>query len=320
MLDVFFTVDVEIWCGGWDNLDEKFPQAFQRYIYGKTPQGYYGLPYQLQLLKDHGLDAVFFVEPLFSGRFGISPLEEIIGLICDAGQEVQLHLHPEWVDESTQPFLPYRVNKTSRLQAFSLNEQQVLVKTAAELVKKAHGGTVNAFRAGGFNFDTNTLLALAANGIAFDSSYNGSLSGLSSGVMPGKLICEPLVYNGVSEYPMTVFRDGTGSLRHAQLGACSFREVEGLLWRALELERTAFVILSHNFELLNTKRDRQDPIVTKRMRKLVNFFDRHRDCFRLCGFKNLRGLVSTNQPDPLSSPLWKTFLRISEQARRLRYG
>ena len=81
MLEVFFTVDVEVWCDGWDDLDSKFPSSFQRYIYG--PQCHGGLPTQLQVLSDHGLTGVCFVEPLFAGRFGLAPLAEIVGLIDD---------------------------------------------------------------------------------------------------------------------------------------------------------------------------------------------------------------------------------------------
>ena len=100
MLDVFYTVDVEIWCDGWVDIDAKFPDAFQRYIYGRTATGAFGLPYQLELLSDHGLTGVFFVEPLFATRFGEQPLAEIVGLIQERGHEVQLHLHTEWVDEA----------------------------------------------------------------------------------------------------------------------------------------------------------------------------------------------------------------------------
>ncbi len=81
MIDVFLTVDVEVWCDGWDDIDAKFPGAFQRYIYGPTPRGDYGLPYQLHQLQEHGLTGVFFVEPLFSTRFGLDPLAEIVGLV-----------------------------------------------------------------------------------------------------------------------------------------------------------------------------------------------------------------------------------------------
>lgn len=74
MMDVFLTVDVEVWCDGWDDIDVKFPSAFQRYIYGPTSRGNYGLPHQLHQLKEHGLTDVFFVESLFSTQFGARPI------------------------------------------------------------------------------------------------------------------------------------------------------------------------------------------------------------------------------------------------------
>ena len=127
MLNVFLTVDVEVWCGGWDSIDTKFPEAFQRYVYGPTTRGNYGLPYQLQLLSDTGLTGVFFVEPLFSGRFGTDPLAEIVGLIGEKSQEVQLHLHTEWVDEAIEPLFPGIKEKRQHMRHFSLEEQNILI-------------------------------------------------------------------------------------------------------------------------------------------------------------------------------------------------
>ena len=95
MLEVFLTIDVEAWCDEWSNLDAQFPAAFQRYVHGPGGQG--GLPTQLQVMNDHGLKSVCFVEPLFAGRFGQAPLAEVVGVVQQAGHEVQLHLHTEWV-------------------------------------------------------------------------------------------------------------------------------------------------------------------------------------------------------------------------------
>jgi peptidoglycan/xylan/chitin deacetylase (PgdA/CDA1 family) len=316
MLDVFLTVDVEVWCDGWDNIDAKFPGAFKRYIYGPTPKGDYGLPMQLRLLQEHGLSAVFFVEPLFATRFGSQPLAEILGLVRQPAHEIQLHLHTEWVDESTEPLLEGITGKRQFLRYFSLYEQTALIKAGAELIESAGGGSVNAFRAGSFGFNRETLKALSINGIAFDSSYNASLFGPDSGVSPKIPVVEPMECEGVYEYPMTVFQGGTGKLRHAQITACSSRELEGLLWQALESGRKAFVILSHNFELLNSSMDSPDEIVVARFRKLCSFLDRHRDCFRVRGFRNLDPVPVLSQPAPLTSPLWKTGLRMLEQGLR----
>lgn len=319
MLDVFFTVDVEIWCDGWHNIDEKFPSAFRKYIYGPTAKGDYGLPYKLRVLNDHGLKGVFFVEPLFSSRFGEQSLAEIVGLVGESGHEVQLHLHPEWVDESKIPLLAGIHSKRNHLRNFSISEQTTLIGAGAQLLKQAGASNINAFRAGGFAFNQDTLSALSANGILFDSSYNASLFGPDSGVMPGVVVVEPIECAGVFEYPMTVFNDGTQSLRHAQLTSCSYQEMEGLLWQALEAERSAFVILSHGSELLNLAKNRPDEIVVKRFQKLCSFLDRNRDSFCVRGFHGLKPRAVLQQPLPLVSPVWKTGARMFAQAYRRKY-
>jgi hypothetical protein len=320
MLNVFYTVDVEVWCGGWNNIDEKFPSAFEAYIYGSTAKGRYGLPYQLELLQQHGLLGVFFMEPLFSTRFGLEPLAEIVGLVREARQDVELHLHTEWVDESKQPLMEGVNNKRQHLRQFSLSEQTQLIAIGARLLEQAGADRVKAFRAGSFAFNQDTLGALAANGIMFDSSYNASMFGADSGVMPGTTLVEPVECDGVHEYPMTVYRDGTSALRHAQLTSCSWRELEGLLWQALESQRQAFVILSHNFELLNLAKNRPDYVVVKRFRQLCEFLDKNRDCFQTKGFRDLAVNNVDNQPAPLRSPLWKTGARTLEQLYRRRYS
>ncbi|MCK7579199.1 MAG: hypothetical protein MZV65_28025 [Chromatiales bacterium] len=104
-MKVYLTFDVEIWCNGWGRLDAEFPAAFERYVYGRSRHGEYALPKTLEILDQHGLHGIFFVEPLFAMRFGVEYLKHIIDIIQSAGQEVQLHLHPEWTDESPEPII-----------------------------------------------------------------------------------------------------------------------------------------------------------------------------------------------------------------------
>ena len=318
MLDVFFTVDVEIWCDGWQDIDRKFQGAFKKYIYGSTPAGDFGIPYKLKVLNEHGLQGVFFVEPLFSARFGKEPLAEIVGMLDAGGQEVQLHLHTEWVDEARKPLLEDVSGKRQHLRYFSTADQTALIEIGLEMLEEAGAVNTNAFRAGSFAFNRDTLRALAANGVSFDSSYNATMFGLDSGVMPGVTVVEPVECEGVREYPMSVFRDGRG-LRHAQLTACSYGEMEHLLWQAVEADRKSFVILSHSSELLNANMDRADNMVTGRFRKLCAFLDKNRDVFRVRGFKGLEPKLAKQQPEPLTSPIWRTGGRMLEQAYRMVY-
>lgn len=319
MLEVFLTVDVEIWCDNWIDIDHKFPDAFCRYVYGPTSHGNFGLPYQTDILNSHGLLGVFFVEPLFAARFGIQPLAEIVSLIKDKGQEIQLHLHTEWVDEARIPLLPDVTQKRQHLCYFNQEEQTSLIESGLRLLAEAGAPQINAFRAGSFAFNKDTLSALAKNGIQYDSSYNASQFGLNSGVLPGKIATDVFKCDGILEYPMTIFNDGSGKLRHAQIAACSYQEMEGLLWKALEAGHQSFVILSHNFELLNRSKTKPDWIAVRRFEKLCSFLDKNRDSFTVSGFHGLSLKNTPVQPTPISSPRWKTVHRMAEQIYRRIY-
>lgn len=314
MLDVYFTVDVEVWCGGWHDLDRSFADSFRRYVYG--PDGDYGLPYQLRVLSDHGLKAVCFVEPLFAGRFGQAPLAEIVGLIEGTGHETQLHMHTEWVDEIKDPAFPRINSKRQNLRDFTAAEQSTLLSIGIDWLQNAGAPRPTAFRAGSFGFNAETLTALAANGVFIDSSYNATQYGPSSSVCPGEQLYLPRQVGPVLEVPLTVYNDGLG-LRHVQLTACASIEMEHLLWQALEAGHGSLVILSHNFELLTLGAWAVDRTVVKRFHRLCDFLMRNADSFRVCGFRD-RSPAPSSGPC-LTSSILRTGVRMTEQAwRRVR--
>lgn len=157
MLDVFITIDTEVWCGAWDDLDARFPEAFRSYVYGPTADGDAALPLTVDILNDHGLTGVFFVEPLFSARFGRAPLQEMVGLIAEARQEIQLHLHTEWIDEAASPDLPTVTEKRQYMKHFSADEQARIMETGRRYLQEAGVAAINAHRAGGFGGNADTL-------------------------------------------------------------------------------------------------------------------------------------------------------------------
>jgi hypothetical protein len=317
-LDVFLTIDVEVWCDGWNDIDARFPAAFRSYVYGPTSQGHYALPHILKVLDTYGLTGVFFVEPLFAARFGIAPLCEIVGLLRDAGQELQLHLHTEWVDEAAEPLLEHVTHKRQHLHQYSLEEQSLLIEHGLALLARAGAHNVNAFRAGSFALNSDTFEALRRNHIQFDSSCNASMPNVNGCV--GSAEFDSFEINGVFEYPMTVFRQPGGALRHTQLGACSYAELEYLLWSALESGRRSFLILLHNFELLNQAKNRPDEIVVSRFQRLCSFLDQYRDSFNVRTFDGMEPNTCTMPMKPITSPWWHTGRRVMEQAYRKRYG
>ena len=173
-MKVHLTFDVEIWCNGWQRLDAEFPAAFERYVYGRSARGEFALPATLEILQRHGLQGVFFVEPLFSARFGAEYLKRVVALIEGAGQQVQLHLHPEWTDEISPAILADVATKRQHLTYYSEQEQTTLIAVARRLLEASKGGPIQAFRAGSYAVNHDTYRALRHNGILLDSSINAA--------------------------------------------------------------------------------------------------------------------------------------------------
>ena len=175
-MNVYLSFDVEIWCNNWNELDERFPSSFERYIYGRSRHGDYALPETLATLLRHGLRGVFFVEPLFSARFGQQYLQQIAHLIEAADQDVQLHLHPEWTDEIRPPIIADIASKRQHLSYYTLEEQTALIGFAKQALEGVASRPVTAFRAGSYAANRDTYEALRRNGILVDSSLNEHMS------------------------------------------------------------------------------------------------------------------------------------------------
>lgn len=314
---VHLTFDVEVWCNGWRRLDEAFPKAFERYVWGRSARGEYGLPHNLALLQRYGLVGVFFVEPLFSLRFGSEHLRTVTSLILQAGQEVQLHLHPEWVDEIRPPLIEDISRKRQHLTHYTLEEQTALLGHARRLVESATGRQVTAFRSGSYAVNRNSYLALAANGLLVDSSLNttgdhaGGTLGDSGEFRKARNIL------GVACYPVTVFQDGFGRDRHLQVGACSFREMRAVLEDAHRKGCEDVVIVSHNFELLKPGTAAPDMIVVRRFEALCEYLAAHPDAYQVGGFPSQDQTHAGSKSELRAGPMSTTRRYVEQGLRRI---
>ena len=320
-MNVYITFDVEVWCNSWRDLDARFPASFERYYFGRSDAGDYALPKTLEILNRHGLLGVFFVEPLFSARFGSDHLDIVTGLIRCAGQDIQLHLHPEWTDEITPPIIEEVAVKRQHLTYYTEDEQTALIGFGRRLLEKSKGGPVTAFRAGSFAANSGTFRALRRNDLLIDSSLNegydyseGSIDGL-------QVFSTRRMVEGVTCFPVTVFRDGFGRERPAQLNGASFAELRAALMDAQRSGLRDFVIVSHNFEMLKPGTSNPDWIVVRRFEALCRFLSDRQDLFQVRAFPAT--CVQDSEPAradtrPMAGP-WATAGRHWEQlVRRFR--
>ncbi|MCZ4313798.1 hypothetical protein O4H66_10345 [Comamonadaceae bacterium G21597-S1] len=317
-MKLYLTFDVEIWCDGWHDLDGRFPASFDRYVYGRSSSGDFALPKTLEILKRHGLKAVFFVEPLFAARFGVEFLARIVAIIQADGHDVQLHLHAEWTDEIRPLVFPGPPQKRQHLSYYSLEEQITLLTLGRDLLAQAGCDSIKAFRAGSFACNRDTFRALRAVGILIDSSLHEILP--DSGIdMRGTFdFLRPLVLDQVVILPLTVFRDGIGKLRPAQVGACGFEEIRDAILSAAAANTQHFVVLSHNFEMLKQRSSEPDRLVVARFERLCAFLAQQAGRIEVSTFSN--GSVDIEEGAALSplpfAGFPATMRRIGEQAVR----
>lgn len=317
-MNVYLTFDVEIWCGGWGNLDSAFPASFERYVYGRSPDGDYALPKTLEILNRYGLKGVFFVEPLFAGRFGAEHLRTIVSLIRSAGQEVQLHIHPEWTDEIRPPIIGNVSEKRQHLTYYTHDEQTSLIAFAKALLEGVDSGPISAFRAGSFAANRDTFLALAQCGILYDSSLNRCYSVSGPDLRKVHEFISVFNIGPVTSFPVAVFSDGLARDRPAQVGACSTSEMQDALLDAYKIGFTDFVVVSHNFEMLRPGSSIPDWIVVRRFNSLCRFLSEHGKELPVCSF-GVRPAPTVQSCVLPSARFSSTIFRHVEQfSRRLR--
>jgi hypothetical protein len=314
-VEIYLTVDTEVW-HDYRNLEKNLVTS----VYGKTPDGEYGLEFLIDKLNENKLKATFFVEPLFSEVAGHKSLCNMVKTIQGGGHDTQLHIHTEWLESINNPFLP---KKTGRhIKFFSLEQQITLLNYCRGLIKECGVENLCAFRAGNFGANNDTLKALAECKIEIDSSYNYCYLASSCDIQTSKPLFHPTHINGTLELPVTVFCDYPQHYRPLHLTACSFKEFKSVLLQAWEKGWASIVIVLHSFEMLHRNAEKgKDPtlnrVLLKRFTNLCRFLSENSDKFttKMISDMNPKRAEIDKLVEPLNSNIWDTALRYVEQGR-----
>jgi len=304
MTPVFLTIDTEF---AWRHhaaglpLDEIERRSLQ--------PAYVGLGYQLARLAEHGLKACFFVDPMPALVFGLSPIQRMVETILAAGQEVQLHLHPNW----TGARVGDRAAQFGRFQIYEYgyDEQLDLLRGATELLIAAGAPPPIAFRAGGYAANDDTLRALATLEFVYDSSHNGAEPAESRIGLPPSRIAP--IEQHLVEVPVTVIEDAPGMWRTFQLCALSGLETEAALDHAAAHGHAAVTIVSHGFELANRLGTRANAVHVRRFDTLCRLLAARADRLPTMHFADRPALPLDRDDAPLAANALRRRLRQAEQ-------
>lgn len=333
MVDVFITVDTEVWpqATEWPHVplspQVRCEREIDCYFWGGEGSPKLGLPFQLETLNAHDLRATFFVDPLFSFALGLEPLRKVVATLKAAGQEIGLHLHPEWLTDPRMPQLPAFAGPN--IGDYPEEAQAQLIKVGLARLAEAGAESICAFRAGSWGANAATLRAAARNGIRFDSSLNACYATSLPDLPDREAFLEPRAIEGLWEFPLTHFLDRPPhGRRPLQVCACSLSEIRYVLEEAHARQWSHVTMVTHSFEFVRTDRLGRDGaavgprrLLGARFEALCEYLGRHRDRFRTTLF---RDIVPADLPEargraPIPSNTGRTVARWASQAVSLVY-
>jgi len=283
-------------------------------VMGEVSDGAWGIGYQMQRLSEHGIKGVFFVEALSSYLFGIDVLKRVVAVILEAGHEVQLHLHAEWLKWIEKDIVDTR--RGLNLADLTFDDQRRLLSLGLEALVRAGAPRPTAFRAGNYGANNDTLKALAHLGFTYDSSYNHPYLGASCHICAPDALNRPTRIEGVTEVPVTFFEDYPGHTRALQLCAASAAELKTVVDQSIAQQRPTTVIVSHCFELLNLRRTRANRMLLRRFDRYCEALAARSSKIATADFAKLSTMPNGNAAHvkPLKSSPARTAWRMIEQS------
>ncbi len=297
----FLTVDTElVWRHFAAGLS--YDDIFARSIH----PGGVGIAHKLARFGAYGLKATFFVDPMPALRFGLDTIRRMVEPVLAAGQEVQLHLHPNWA-EARGRRLGFQLGELSALA------QHDIIAGACELLAAAGAPQPVAFRAGSFAASDDTLDALLSLGFVYDCSHNGAATPWPCAIALPQRQIAPVVHRGMIELPVTLIEDRAGRYRPFQICALSIGEMRSAIDHALDEGHAALSIVSHSFELANRSGSNANAIHLRRFEALCEMLTENADRLPTQHFSDRPHLALGRGDTPLAPRTLRTTWRQAEQ-------
>lgn len=292
MLEVAITIDTEFSIAGRFKDENNSPVSGPM-VEGRIGQKENGLGFLLDTMRRYGLKATFFVEAVNTRYFGFGEMGRFVHRIVEDGQDVQLHVHPEWavfeggVPQARHPVFPLNGSLAGRTRA-----QVFSVLDIAYAAFETWGlGAPRAIRTGSLLADVDLYSHLYAYGIRLSSNLGNAIVG----DYPDRLQINGgrQWVNGVLEVPVTCFYDlpalSEKHLRPMQVTACSWREMRSVLETARRDGVRTIVIITHPFEYFKRADDKCSKITPNRINqsrfvKLCGFLASRREDYKVVTF------------------------------------
>jgi hypothetical protein len=320
-INVFITVDTEHSIGGAFGDRNLRPVGNEKRVWGKMGAKSFGIPLIMDIAESYGIHLTFFVEVLNKYYFGEEETKEVCEYILNRGHDVQLHLHPCYLNFTLNN--PLEKKYSDFIGAYSSEKQIELIGEAVEILIRDGVPTPIAFRAGCFGANEETLRVLRAVGLLIDSSYNKAYLG-DTCLFDNYQINDLTYLNGIWEFPVTNFVESIKirpkRLKPLDINGVSFQEMKFALNQAKESGPYNITIILHSFSFiqpydLQYKVIKPRSHVIRRFQKLCYFLKQNSEFFQVKNF----GSLDRDQLDQMSSRSTHNFFQAPAKFTLMRY-
>lgn len=280
---VVLTVDVEPSVAGAFSDPLSNTPLMHEPVWGEVGGRSEALGFLLRTLARYDLKATFFVETAHVHTFPQADMGGYVEKLLQAGQDIQLHLHPVWTN------FPLGFSRPENIISDCCDRipQDHLCSLIDQGLEQLRGWGVpkpTSMRTGNFSVSRNIYEAMRGAGLSYSSSICVGVNRYGWPNLPSG------AYDiaGIIEIPMTCFEDkgpiGRGRQRPLQVTSCSFAEMRAALKNLHKAGGKIAVILTHPFEFL--KKDdfrytnmRANALVQSRFAKLCAFLAKNEPQF-----------------------------------------
>lgn len=251
MKQVIVTIDTEGHAG---------KDPIQHLIWGQTPSGQLGgISLLMDIFDEYGAKGLFFVDFAEAFDYGADRIAEVVQSIIQRGHEVGVHIHPDHMTNTKKQFL----------FDYSYEEQYEIITKCTELYTKIIGKKPEAFRAGkyGANYQTLDILAQLDYKADFSQFYKYTKWCQINPPLTGNEMVR--IDNGLIEVPVMTYNHSFPGLfnRYDKLDINSSRQEHSYILNKLVNDSTVNVIVmfAHSFSLLNWRKNVDNPTINKRI-------------------------------------------------------
>lgn len=290
--EVCITIDTEFSIGGAFRQPDKYQPVGAQAVRCAVGDREEGLGFLLASFAQAKVRATFFVETLQTCYFGATPMGNLVEQIAGAGHDVELHFHPGWL-HFLNPDWAHRTAETEDACSGRSDESlDRILSISLDAFSRWGLGRPVAARTGNLDVDSAVYRALERFGIPVSSSVGLALQRPREEMLQQ---CAGRHWIGKTlEVPVLSFSDlqfrRRTRLRLLTITACSWPEIETLLWRAREAGISPVVLLTHPTEFIKYRdvqfRDvRRNRVNQDRLLQLLRFLRHNSQEFEAVTFR-----------------------------------